>query len=110
MYKIDNISPRKMPLREKRLLEKIKYGSLFGYVQCDFDKTEIPQEFFANFPTIFKNFSVGRAEIGPFMKEYANKEGLLTNSRRKLISSYFLENRAIITPMLLFYLNLGLDC
>ena len=29
--------PHKVPLREKRLLENIKSGSLFGYAQCDIE-------------------------------------------------------------------------
>ena len=44
------------------------------------------------------------------MKEYAEKEGLLTQPRKLLISSYFLENAKIITPLLLFHLDLGLVC
>ena len=41
------------------------------------------------------------------MKEYAKKEELLTQSRRMLIPSYFLENGTIITPLLLLYLDSG---
>ena len=44
------------------------------------------------------------------MKGYAEKQGLLSQPRKMLISSYFLENRALITPLLLFYLELGLVC
>ena len=48
MYTTDNIVkqllresfPSKMPLREERLLENIKFGSLFGYVQCDIEVPE----------------------------------------------------------------------
>ena len=97
-----------MPLTEERLLESIKSGSLFGYVQCDIEVPEILREAFANFPTIFNNNNVGTDEIGHFMEEYANKKGLLTQRRRILTWSYFLENRTIITALLLFYLDLGL--
>ena len=44
------------------------------------------------------------------MNEFAEKERLLTQPRRMLISSYFMENGTIITPLLLFYLDLGLAC
>ena len=44
------------------------------------------------------------------MKDYAEKEGLLCQPRKMLISSYFLENGTHITPLLLFYLELGLVC
>ena len=96
----------KMPLREEKVLENIKSGSVFSYVQC---YTEIPENFqetFAKFPPIFINIDVGRDTIGPFMKEHADKAGLLPQRRRKLISSYFLENGTTIGPLMLFYLVL----
>ena len=99
-----------MPLREERRLQIIKCGSLFGYVQCDIELLENLREAFANFPPIFKNLDAGRDDIGSFIKEFAEKEGLLTQLRRMIISSFFLENGPIITPLLLFYLDLGLVC
>ena len=47
--------PYKRPLREKRLLEQIRSGKLFGYVQCDI---EVPEELkmkFATSPSISEN-------------------------------------------------------
>ena len=102
--------PYKRPLREQSLLEQIRSGKLFGYVQCD---NEVPEEFkekFANFPPIFKNTNVGRHDIGSLMQDYAEKEGFLCQPRKMLISSFFLENDTLITPLLLFYLELGLLC
>ena len=64
----------------------------------------------ANFPPNFNNTNVGRHDIGSLVKEYAEKEGLLCQPRKILISSYFLENGTLITPLLLFHLDLGLVC
>ena len=77
-----------MPLKEERLLETIKSESLFGYVQYDIEVPENLREAFANLPTIFKNIIVGRDDIGPFLKENAENEGLLTQFRRMLITSF----------------------
>ena len=99
-----------MPLREETFAENIISRSLFGYVQCDFEVPENLREVFANFPPIFRNIIVGTDDIGPIMKEYAEKERILTQPKRMLISSYFLESGTIITPLLRFYLNLGLVC
>ena len=44
------------------------------------------------------------------MKDYAEKEGILCQPRKMLISSYFLEDSTLITPLLLFNLDLGLVC
>ena len=102
--------PYKRPLREESLLEQIRSGKLFGYVQCDIEVPEELKTNFANFPPIFKNTNVGRHDIGLVMKDYAEKEGLLCQPRKMLISSYFLENGTLNTPLLLFYLELALVC
>ena len=102
--------PYKRPLREESLLEHIRSCKFFGYVQCDIEKPEELKEKFANFPPIFKKANVGRHDIGSLMKDYAEKEGLLSHPRKMLISSYFLEKVTLITPLLLFYLDLGLVC
>ena len=99
----------KRPLREERLLESIKSASVFGFVQCAIEVTENLRKSFANFPPIFKKNN-GRDDIGPIMKNYAEKQGSLNQSSRVLISSYFLENGTSITPFLLFHLDLGLVC
>ena len=82
----------KRPQREERLLEQIRSGKLFGYVQCDIEVPEELRKNFANFPSGFKNTNVGRHDIGLLIKDYAEKEEVLCQPRKKLISSYFFEN------------------
>ena len=89
--------PYKRPLRKESLLEQIRSGKLFGYVQCDNEVPEELKERFANFPPIFRNTNVGQHDFGLLMKDYAEKEELLCQSRKMLISSYFLENVTLIT-------------
>ena len=57
-----------------------------------------------------ENINFARVDIRPSMKKYAQNEGILTQPGRNLISSFFLENVTIITPLLLFYLDYGLVC
>ena len=102
--------PYKRPMREKILLEQIRSDKLFGYVQCDIEVPEELKKKIANFPPIFKNTNVDRHDIASLMQVYAEKQGLLRHPRKMLISSYFLENSTLITPLLLFYLQLGLVC
>ena len=94
--------PYKHPLREESLLEQIRSGKLFGYVQCDIEVPEVLKKKFANFPLIFKITNVGRHDIGSLMRDFAEKEELLCQPRIMLISSYFLENGILITHLLLF--------
>ena len=44
------------------------------------------------------------------MKNYAEEEKLISQPRKLLISSFTLQNVTLITPLLLFYLQLGLVC
>ena len=91
-------------------MQEIIDGRLFGYVQCDIEVPEHLRDYFSNFPPIFKNTVVSRDDIGNLMKQYAEKENIMDQPRRMLISSFIPTNGTIITPLLLFYLKLGLVC
>ena len=73
--------PYKRPLREESLLEQIRSGKMFGYVQCDIEVPEELKKSFANLPAISKNTNVGRQDIRLLMNDYAEKEGLLCHPR-----------------------------
>lgn len=60
-------------------------------------------------PPIFKNTTVGREDIGAFMRAYALKHGLLPRPRRTLIGSYFGEKILLATPLVKWYLHHGLE-
>ena len=102
--------PYRRSLAAEQLLEEIKKGNLFGYVQCDIEVPEKLRANFANFPPIFKNTLVSKSDIGDSMKNYAEEERLLSQPRKMLISSFTLQIGTLITPLLLFYLQLGLVC
>ena len=94
--------PYRRSLATEQLLEEIKKGKLFGYVQCDIEVPENLRAHFANFPPIFKNTLVSKSDIGDLMKDYAEEERLLSQPRKMLISSFTLQNGTLITPLLLF--------
>ena len=83
-------------------------ANLFGYVQCDIEAPENLRANVANFPPIFKNTLVGKNDIGDLMKAYAEEERIMSQPRKMLISSFTLQNGTFNTPLLLFYLQLGL--
>ena len=65
------------------------------------------------FPTFLpysKTTAASRDDIGNLMKQYAGKENIMVQPKRMLISSFILTNGTLITPLLLFYLQLGLVC
>ena len=102
--------PCKRTLSTVSLLEKIRDGSLYGYIQCDLVVPDELKAKFSNFPPIFKNTEVGRNDIGEYMQKYAIKIGLLKHPQRMLISRFKLDNGSIITPLFNFYIQLGLQC
>ena len=85
-----------------------KKGNLFGYVQCDIEVHENLRVNFANFPPIFKKTLVSQIDFGDLMKTYAEEQGKKSQPRKMFISSFTLQNGTLITPLLLFYLQLGL--
>ena len=44
------------------------------------------------------------------MKTYTEEERIMSRPQKMLISSFTLQNGTLITPLLLFYLHLGLVC
>ena len=90
-------------IKDKNCLNKF---SVILKFQLDWSSSWI----FSDFPPIFKNFNVSRADIGDYMRDSAIYNDLLKQPQRMLISSVKLENGAVITPFLNFYLNLGLKC
>ena len=104
-----NYISENLPLRRsltEQQLERIK--NLFGYVQCNIEVPENLRANFANFPPIFQNTLVSKNVIGDLMKTYAEEEGIMSQPRKMLISSFTLRNGTLITPLLLFHLQLGL--
>ena len=66
--------PYRSSVAAEQLLEEIKKGKLFVYVQCDIEVPENLRANFANFPPIFKNTLVSRSDIGDLMKNSAEEE------------------------------------
>ena len=107
---VRNNFPFKLPLTQESLLTNTRDDKLIGYLQCDLEVPDWLKYKFSNFPPICKNFNVSRADIGDYMRDYAIDNDLLKQPQRMLISSFKLENGTVITPLLNFYLSIGLKC
>ena len=77
-------------------------------MQSDIEVLEKLRSKFVNFPPIFKNTLVSNSDIGDLMKNYAEEERLLFQPRKMLV--FTIQNGTPITPVLLFYLKVGLVC
>ena len=96
------------PKTTEQMMDCIQSGSLFGVVECDIVVPEDLKAKFADFPPLFKNTLVSREDIGPFMQSIAEEHNLLKKPRKMLLSSYYLKKGMVITPMLIYLLELGL--
>ena len=117
LYKATNNTKQNIPehfpyrrsLAAQQLLEEIKKGKLFGYVQCEIRVLENLRSSLCNFPPLFKNTLISKNDTRHRKKNYAEeKKRLLCQPRKKLISSFTLKNETLSTPLLLFDLQLGL--
>ena len=94
-------------LTEHQLLE-VKKGNLFGYVQCEIKKPKKVRANFAIFPPLFRKTLVGKNDIGDWKRKYAKEDGKLSQPGKVLISRFTFQIEVLITPLMLFYLQLGL--
>ena len=94
---------------EAKILEGVRDGSLFGLVKVDIHTPDWLKPRLAEFPPIFKNQKVARENISPFMRAYCEKANVLRKGSALLISSYRADQILLITPLLKYYLKLGLE-
>jgi hypothetical protein len=93
---------------QETILKAVENGKLFGMVQVDIHVPEELRTRFEDMPPIFKTTSVGRDDIGDYMKRHCEQMGIMKKPSRMLISSYWAEGMLLITPLLRWYLQKGL--
>ena len=96
-------------MSEKQILNAILDNKMFGLVYCDIMTPEHLKSRFEEMPPIFKNVDVSQDDIGDFMQKFAIDHNLLKQPRRSLISSYFGTNILLTTPLVKYYIKLGLQ-
>ena len=99
---------RKWTMTQQQIIAAVVDGALFGMIECDI---RVPSELRANFAEmqpIFKNATVTRDDIGPFMREYSEENDIMSTPRRMLVGSYHGKKILLATPLLQWYLAHGL--
>ena len=99
---------QKWNMTQQQIITAVVDGTLFGMVECD---VRVPSELrahFAEMQPIFKNTTVTRDDIGPFMRQYAEEHDIMSTPRRMLVGSYHGEKILLATPLLRWYLAHGL--
>ncbi|XP_063692200.1 uncharacterized protein LOC134824307 isoform X1 [Bolinopsis microptera] len=99
----------KFRLTETDIISMIKKGSLFGAVEVDIHVPDHLKAKFSEMTPIFKNVEVTVENIGSFMNSYLNESGKTFSPTKYLIGSMFGQKILLITPLLLWYLEHGLE-
>ena len=99
---------QKWKMTQQQIITAVVDGTLFGMVECDVRVPSEPCAHFAEMQPIFKNATVTRDDIGPFMRQYAEEHDIMSTPRRMLVGSYRGEKILLTTPLLQWYLAHGL--
>ena len=99
---------QKWQMTQNEILAAVIDGTLFGMIECDVRVPEHLQDHFAEMQPIFKNTTVTRDDIGPFMRQYAVDHDIMSTPRRMLVGSYRGDKILLTTPLLQWYLAHGL--
>ena len=95
-------------LNEGQLINMIKRGVLFGFVECEMKVPDHLQSHFEEMMLIFKNTEVQLEDIGEFMEKFAHHYKICPAPRRLSIGSYFGEKICLAIPLVKWYLEHGL--
>ena len=99
---------QKWTMTQQQIIAAVVDGTLFGMIECDIRVPSELRAHFAEMQPIFKNATVTRDDIGPFMREYAEENDIMSTPRRMLVGSYHGKKILLSTPLLQWYLAHGL--
>ena len=91
---------QKWNMTQNEILAAVIDGTLFGMIECDI---HVPPEM----QPIFKNANVSRDDIGPYMRQYAEENDIMSTPRRMLVGSFHGIKLLLATPLLRWYLAHG---
>ena len=96
-------------MTQQQILSGVRDGTVFGMIECDICVPEELRDYFAEMQPVFKNISLIREDLGPFMRRYAEEHNIMTIPRRMLVGSYYGDKILLATPLLRWYLDHGLE-
>ena len=95
-------------MTQLQIIAAVVDGTLFGMVECDIHVPPELRPYFSEMQPIFKNTTVTRDDIGPFMRQYAEEHDIMSTPRRMLVGSFHGIKLLLATPLLRWYLTHGL--
>ena len=99
---------QKWKMTQQQIIAAVVDGTLFGLIECDIHVPPELRPYFSEMQPIFKNTTVTRDDIGPFMRQYAEEHDIMSTPRRMLVGSFHGIKLLLATPLLRWYLAHGL--
>ena len=99
---------QKWTMTQQQIIAAVVDGTLFGMIECDIHVPPELRPYFSEMQPIFKNTTVTRDDIGPFMRQYAEEHDIMSTPRRMLVGSFHGIKLLLATPLLRWYLAHGL--
>ena len=99
---------QKWKMTQQQIITAVVDGTLFGMIECDVHVPPELRPYFSEMQPIFKNATVTLDDIGPYMRQYAEENDIMSTPRRMLIGSYRGDNILLTTPLLRWYIAHGL--
>ena len=99
---------QKWNMTQNEILAAVIDGTLFGMIECDIHVPPELRPYFSEMQPIFKNVTVSRDDIGPYMRQYAEENDIMSTPRRMLVGSFHGIKLLLATPLLRWYLAHGL--
>ena len=99
---------QKWNMTQNEILAAVIDGTLFDMIECDIHVPPELRPYFSEMQPVFKNVTVTRDDIGPFMRQYAEENDIMSTPRCMLVGSYRGEKILLTTPLLQWYLAHGL--
>ena len=100
--------PLRHSLTVEEPLDEVKKLNFIDYVQCDNEIPEHSRKKLADFPPIFKGLLKSWNDTSDLMKNNAGEEAIRFQPRKRMVSIFTFQNRTLIAPLLLFYLEIRL--
>ena len=87
---------------------KREVNPLFGFIVCDVHTPEHLKAKYDAFPLVYRHYDIDRDDLEPWMYDMAVEKGYLKQPSKLLITCHEATNILLATPLVKFYLEMGL--
>lgn len=96
-------------MSRKLILDGIKENKIFGVVEVDLHVPDSLKDYFSEMTPVFKHGIVDFSDIGQHMQNFVTKHKITFKKRTYLIGSMFATNILLITPLVKWYMDHGIE-